>query len=60
MTLVTRVPVIEMDGRRLYYTFIAGARKVIENQVELNKINVFPVTDGSEPRKVILVALVTI
>lgn len=26
MTLVTQVPVIEMDGRRLYYTFIAGAR----------------------------------
>jgi len=40
------VPVNEMDGRRLYYTFIAGARKVIEHQVELNKINVFPVNDG--------------
>lgn len=35
-----------MDGRNLYYTFIAGARKVIENQVELNRINVFPVRDG--------------
>ena len=35
-----------MDGRRLYYTFIAGARRVIEHQVELNKINVFPVNDG--------------
>ena len=46
MTIVTQVPVIEMDGRRLYYTFIAGARKVIEHQVELNKINVFPVNDG--------------
>ena len=40
------LPVNEMDGRRLYYTFIAGARKVIEHQVELNKINVFPVNDG--------------
>lgn len=39
-------PLIEMDGRRLYYTFIAGARKVLEHQVELNKINVFPVNDG--------------
>jgi uncharacterized protein len=39
-------PLVEMDGRRLYYTFIAGARKVIEHQVELNKINVFPVNDG--------------
>lgn len=46
MTLLTRAPLNEMDGRRLYYTFIAGARKVIEHQVELNKINVFPVNDG--------------
>jgi dihydroxyacetone kinase-like predicted kinase len=46
MTFNTLVPVNEMDGRRLYYTFIAGARKVIEHQVELNKINVFPVNDG--------------
>ncbi|MCX6320373.1 MAG: DegV family EDD domain-containing protein [Bacteroidia bacterium] len=46
MTLVTPEPLNEMDGRRLYYTFIAGARKVIEHQVELNKINVFPVNDG--------------
>lgn len=46
MTLMTPAPVLEMDGRRLYYTFIAGARKVIEHQVELNKINVFPVNDG--------------
>ncbi len=46
MTLVAPAPLNEMDGRRLYYTFIAGARKVIEHQVELNKINVFPVNDG--------------
>ncbi len=46
MPLTTPVPLNEMDGRRLYYTFIAGARKVIEHQVELNKINVFPVNDG--------------
>lgn len=46
MTPVTLVPLNEMDGRRLYYTFIAGARKVIEHQIELNKINVFPVNDG--------------
>jgi DegV family protein with EDD domain len=46
MTLTTPVPLNEMDGRRLYYTFIAGARKVIEHQIELNKINVFPVNDG--------------
>ncbi len=46
MTLIASVPLVEMDGRSLYYTFIAGARKVIEHQVELNKINVFPVRDG--------------
>src|SRR5512133_2230876 len=39
-------PLVVMDGRRLYYTFIAGARKVLEHQAELNKINVFPVNDG--------------
>src|SRR5512133_1926531 len=46
MSIITTEPLNEMDGRRLYYTFIAGARKVIEHQVELNKINVFPVNDG--------------
>jgi DegV family protein with EDD domain len=45
MTMVT-APMERMDGRNLYYTFIAGAKKVIEHQVELNKINVFPVNDG--------------
>ncbi|MFZ0280534.1 MAG: DAK2 domain-containing protein, partial [Bacteroidales bacterium] len=46
MTTAVAAPLVELDGRNLYYTFIAGAKKVIENQVELNKINVFPVNDG--------------
>jgi len=46
MTQLTPAPVEKMDGRNLYYSFIAGARKVIENQIELNRINVFPVSDG--------------
>jgi len=46
MTSVTSVPLVNMDGRYLYYTFIAGAKNVIEHQIELNKINVFPVNDG--------------
>ena len=46
MALQTPAPLELMDGRNLYYTFIAGARKVIEHQVELNRINVFPVNDG--------------
>ncbi len=40
------MPVQVIDGRRLYYTFIAGAKKILEHQIELNKINVFPVKDG--------------
>ena len=46
MILDASAPLVKMDGRNLYYTFVAGARKVIEHQVELNKINVFPVNDG--------------
>ena len=46
MTLSVPGPLVELDGRNLYYAFIAGAKKVIENQVELNRINVFPVNDG--------------
>jgi dihydroxyacetone kinase-like predicted kinase len=36
----------EIDGRWLYYMFLAGTRKVEENQERLNRINVFPVKDG--------------
>jgi DegV family protein with EDD domain len=39
-------PIREIDGRRLYYTFIAGANNIIAHQNYLNKINVFPVNDG--------------
>src|SRR4030042_4514298 len=46
MTLTPTGPLVEMDGRNLYYAFVAGARKIIENQVELNRIKVFPVKDG--------------
>jgi len=46
MAVNTIVPLQELDGRNLYYTFVAGARKVISHQIELNKINVFPVNDG--------------
>ncbi len=40
------LPILEIDGRRLYYTFIAGAKNILDNQLYLNKINVFPVNDG--------------
>ena len=39
-------PVLQIDGRRLYYSFLAGTKKVLDNQAELNRINVFPVNDG--------------
>ncbi len=38
-------PVYLIDGRHLYYTFLAGAKGILQNQVALNKINVFPVKD---------------
>ncbi|MEI7828363.1 MAG: DegV family protein [Prolixibacteraceae bacterium] len=38
-------PVYQIDGRYLYYTFLAGAHKVLQNQSEINSINVFPVND---------------
>ncbi|MDQ1354238.1 MAG: fatty acid kinase [Acidobacteriota bacterium] len=36
----------ELDGKGLYYGFLAGAFKVIQEQHYINKINVFPVPDG--------------
>ena len=39
-------PVMQIDGRRLYYSFLAGTRKLLASQAELNRINVFPVSDG--------------
>ena len=36
----------ELDGKQLYYSFLAGAQRIFENQKLLNKINVFPVPDA--------------
>jgi DegV family protein with EDD domain len=38
-------PVYQIDGRYLYYTFLAGAQRILQNQLEINSINVFPVND---------------
>ncbi len=43
---VANTSLLELDGRKLYYAYIAGAKKIIEHQTDLNKINVFPVNDG--------------
>lgn len=42
----TQKSITELDGKTLYYSFLAGAQKIFENQVQINKINVFPVADA--------------
>lgn len=34
-----------INGKFLYYGFIAGSQQILKNQAELNRINVFPVRD---------------
>ena len=34
-----------IDGKFLYYAFVAGGNKILKNQVEINRINIFPVND---------------
>jgi len=38
--------ITEINGLQLYYSFVAGAQRIFENQKLLNKINVFPVADA--------------
>lgn len=40
------MPIKYLNGKRLYYAFISGANKIIEQREQLNRINVFPVPDG--------------
>ena len=42
----TNKSITQLDGKTLYYSFLAGAQKIFENQVLINKINVFPVADA--------------
>ncbi len=35
-----------LDGKRFYYSFLAGAQRIFDHQGMLNKINVFPVRDA--------------
>jgi hypothetical protein len=35
-----------LDGKRLYFAFLAGGNAIIKDYSYLNKINVFPVPDG--------------
>lgn len=34
-----------INGKFLYYAFIAGGNQILQNQIEINRINVFPVDD---------------
>lgn len=34
-----------INGKFLYYSFLAGANRILQNQTEINNINVFPVSD---------------
>lgn len=36
----------QLDAEHMYFGFLAGARAVIAQKTELNRINVFPVADG--------------
>jgi uncharacterized protein len=36
----------QLNGKNLYYSFLSGAKKIIEHQKELNKLNFFPVPDA--------------
>ena len=44
MNATTQLTLI--DGNNWYYSFLSGAKKIIENQKHINKINVFPVPDA--------------
>ena len=35
-----------LDNENLYYAFVSGAKRIIKQKSELNKINVFPVADN--------------
>ena len=35
-----------INGKRIYYAFLAGTREVMQQRRHLNEINVFPVADG--------------
>ncbi len=35
-----------LTGKAYYYAFLAGAKRILENQKELDRINVFPVPDA--------------
>ncbi|RXQ95792.1 DegV family EDD domain-containing protein [Ancylomarina salipaludis] len=43
---MSKIDTFEINGKFLYYAFVAGGNQILQNQVELNAINVFPVNDN--------------
>lgn len=35
----------KINGQTIYQAFISGANEVIKEKIELNRINVFPISD---------------
>jgi len=42
---MNEVTISVINGKHLYYAFVAGGNQIINNQAEVNRINVFPVND---------------
>ncbi|MCB2219218.1 MAG: DegV family EDD domain-containing protein [Bacteroidetes bacterium] len=42
---MNKIEAPHINGKFLYYAFLAGGNQILKNQVELNRINVFPVND---------------
>src|SRR6056300_754432 len=40
-----QIHVPAINGKFLYYAFLAGGNQILQNQIEINRINVFPVND---------------
>jgi DegV family protein with EDD domain len=42
---MSKIDAPHINGKFLYYAFIAGGNQILQNQIEINRINVFPVND---------------
>jgi len=42
---MSQLKVQKINGKYLYYAFVAGGNQILQNQYEINEINVFPVRD---------------
>ena len=40
-----KIEASHINGKFLYYAFIAGGNQILQNQLDINRINIFPVND---------------